>query len=130
LPTLPTHDKLEEYMTVIEARHPVLNNVWSTMDGIKVRIEEAPDEVVQSRFYNGWKSDHFVTGVLCFFPDETMAIAFYNVPSCCHDSTVADWGEIYTKPESVYDDTELLGIINNSFCSFNQDFLISHLRMI
>jgi hypothetical protein len=122
--TLPSHDKMEEYRSAIAERHPVLNNVWSTMDGIKVRIEQAPDEVVQSRFYNGWKSDHFVTGVLCFVPDGTIVIAFYNVPGCCHDSTVADWGNVYTKLEEVYDNTELKCVVDSAFCSFNHDFLI------
>ena len=46
------------------------------MDGLKVSIEEAPDEIVQSRFYNGWKSDHFVTGVLGFAPDGTIPVVF------------------------------------------------------
>jgi hypothetical protein len=128
--TLPTHDKLEEYRSVIEARHPVLNNVWSTKAGIKVCIELAPDEVVQSSFYNGWKSNHFMTGVLCFVPDGTIAIAFYNVPGCCLESMVADWGEIYMKLESIYGDTELKCVVDYDFCSFNQTSSSSHLKMI
>ena len=60
---VPTHEKLEEYKAMIQARHSVLDNVWGTMDGLKVRIEQAPNEIVQSRFYKGWKSNHFVTGV-------------------------------------------------------------------
>jgi hypothetical protein len=121
---LPTQEKLEEYRSAIESCHPVLSNVWSTMDGLKVRIEAAQDEIVQSRFYNGWKSDHFVTGVLCFVPDGTIAIAFYNVPGCCHDSTVADWGDIYTKLERVHDEYGLKCVVDSAFCSFNHDFII------
>ncbi len=91
---LPLHEKLEEYRAIIAARHPALDMVWGTMDELKCRIEKAPDDIVQSRFYNGWKSDHFVSAVLCFVPDGTIATGFYNVPGCCHDSTIADWGGV------------------------------------
>jgi hypothetical protein len=121
---LPNAQKLEEYRSMIHSRHPLLDNVWGTMDGIKVRIEVAPDEIVQSRFYNGWKSDHFVTGVLGFAPDGTIALAFYNVPGCCHDSTVADWGDLYDKLEKVYMMSGLKFVIDSAFSSLNHEFLI------
>ena len=53
------------------------------------------------------KSDHFVSAVLCFVPDGTIATGFYNVPGCCHGSTIADWGGIYDKQEMVYEETGL-----------------------
>ena len=77
---MPTRAKLEEYRSMIAARHPALRDVWGTMDGLKVRIESAADFFVQSMFYNGWKSDHFDSAVLCFAPDETIPAAFFNVP--------------------------------------------------
>ena len=104
--------------------HPVPHDVSGTMDGLKVRIEEAPDEIVQSRFYNGWKSDHFVTGVFGFVPNGTIAMAFYNVPGCSHDSTVADWGDIYDKSEAVYNNTGLKFVIDSAFSTVNHDFVI------
>ena len=125
---LPTAEKLEEYRGMVQQRHPVLDSVWGTMDGLKVRIEQAPDEIVQSRFYNGWKSDHFVTSVLGFVPDGTIAIAFYNVPGCCHNSTVADWGNLYNKLEHVYKQTGLKFVIDSAFSSLNHDFLIKSLQ--
>ena len=121
---LPTNDKLEEYRQVIASRHPALQDVWGTMDGLKVMIEEAPDGIVQSRFYNGWKSAHFVTSVFCFAPDGTIPPCFYNVPGCTHDSTVADWGRIYTKLEKFYEETGLKFIIDPAFSSANIPYLI------
>ena len=121
---LPSAEKLEEYRGIIQQQHPVLDNVWGTMDGLKVRIEKAPDEIVQSRFFNGWKSDHYVTGVLGFVPDGTIALAFYNVPGCSHDSTVADWGNMYNKLEDVYRRTGLKFVIDSAFSSMNYEFLI------
>jgi hypothetical protein len=45
---------------------PCPPDVWGTMDGLKVKIDEAPDEITQSHFYNGWKHSQFVTAILCF----------------------------------------------------------------
>jgi hypothetical protein len=70
----------EEYRSMIAVRHPALRDVWGTMDGLKVRIESAADFFAQWMFYNGWKSDHFVSAVLCFAPDGTIPAAFFNVP--------------------------------------------------
>ena len=74
---------------MIHSHHPLLDNVLGTMGGLKVRIKEALNEIIQSRFYNGWKSDHFMTGVLGFAPDGTIPVGFYNVQGCSHDS-IAD----------------------------------------
>ena len=93
--SIPDDDKIEEYRSMIHSRHPVLYDVCGTMDGFKVRIDQAPDEITQSRFYNGWKSNHFVTGIFGFVPDGTIAVAFYNVQDVV---TIARslTGEIYT----------------------------------
>ena len=122
---MPTHEKLKECWAVIQARHPALEDVWGTMDGLKLRIESASDFLTQSRFYNGWKCDHFVTGVLCFFaPDGTIPAAFfYNVPGCTH-STVADWGMLYEKLEKVYNETGLKFVIDSAFSASDCEFLI------
>ena len=61
---------------MIQQRHPVLDNVWGTMDGLKCRIEQPADLLVQRHFYNVWKCDHFITTVLCFSPDGTIPAAF------------------------------------------------------
>jgi hypothetical protein len=121
---VPSVQRLEEYRAMIADRHPALDMVWGTMDGLKCRIEKAPDEIVQSRFYNGWKSDHYVCAVLCFVPDGTIATGFYNVPGCCHDSTIADWGEIYDKLGKVYEETGFKLVIDSAFASGTYEFLI------
>lgn len=122
--TMPTVEKLEEYRTMIAERHPALPDVWGTMDGLKVTIEAAGDYITQSRFYNGWKCDHFVTSVLCFAPDGTIPAASFNLPGCSHDSTVADWGGLYTKLEDVYQTHGLKFVIDSAFSSANVEYLI------
>ena len=87
---MPSLDELEEYRQAIHNRHPALHNVWGTMDGLKCSIEQAPDDIAQSRYYNGWKSGHFVTAVICSVPDGTIPAIFFNIPGCCHDSQLAD----------------------------------------
>ena len=75
---------------MISQRHPALQDAWKTMDGLKIWIEEVPYGSIQSHFYNGWKSSYCVTSVLCLVPDRMIPTSFDNVPSCAHDSTVAD----------------------------------------
>jgi hypothetical protein len=79
---IPSHEKLEEYCALIDRCHPALPDVWGTMDGLKIKIDEAPDEITQSRFYNGWKHSHFVTAILCFAPDGSIPACYYNVLGC------------------------------------------------
>ncbi len=121
---VPSLQRLEEYRAMILDRHPALDMVWGTMDGLKCRIEKAPEDIVQSRFYNGWKSEHYVSAVLCFVPDGTIATGFYNVPGCCHDSTIADWGDIYEKLSKVYEETGFKLAIDSVFASGTYEFLI------
>jgi hypothetical protein len=61
---------------------------------------------------------------LCFVPDGTIATGFYNVPGCCHDSTIADWGGIHDKLERVYEETGLKLVIDSAFASGIYEFLI------
>lgn len=121
---MPTHDKLEEYRQMINHRHPALVDVWGTMDGVKVTIQQASDYLAQSEFYNGWKHDHFISSVLAFAPDGTIPAAFFNVPGCIHDSTIADWGDLYDNLSRVYDETGLKFVIDPAFSSSNSEFLI------
>ena len=90
--SLPDDNKLQEYREIISHRHPAQQDFWGTMDGLKVRIEQAPDGVVQGRLYNGWKCDHYFAAVLCSAPDGTIPACFYNVPGCMHDSTLLTGG--------------------------------------
>lgn len=71
------------------------------MDELKCHIHEATDKIEKSCFYFGWKSSHFLTEVLCLAADETIPAAFYNVPGCCQDSQVTDWGYHYKILETV-----------------------------
>ena len=68
----------------------MLSDVWATMDGIKLTLQQSGTDVIQDAFYNGWMHDHYVTSVVCFCPNGIIPIDFFNVPDCVHDSLVAD----------------------------------------
>jgi len=98
------------------------------MDGLKCHIEKAPGKIVQSRFFNGWKSEHYVSAVLVFVPEGTIPTVFFNVSGCCHDSTIADWGEVYTKLVIIYEKAGLKFVIDSAFTSGTYPFLIKSLQ--
>lgn len=89
--SLPAQKQLEECMEIVQAWHPVHDSVWGMMDRIKVCIEQSPDEIVQSMFYNGWVSDHYITAVWCFVPEGTMIAAISNISGSFCYTTVAEW---------------------------------------
>ena len=64
--SLSTQEKSEESRDITQAWHLVLNNVWGRMDGLKYCSEKALDEIVQSRFFNEWKSDDYMIGHFVF----------------------------------------------------------------
>ncbi len=64
--SLPSAEKVGEYCVTVKQRHPDLDNVWATMDGIKLTIHVAPSDNVQCIFYNGWTHGHYVSAVLVF----------------------------------------------------------------
>jgi hypothetical protein len=50
------------------------------------------------------------------------------VPGCTHDSTVADWGNIYTKLTGIYRERGLKCVIDSAFCTVRFPFLIKSLQ--
>jgi hypothetical protein len=78
-------------------------DVWCTMDGLKLMLEQSGDAIIQEQFYNGWTHNHYVTSVMCFCLDGTIPIVFCNISGAVHDLQVADYGDIYNKLEYVYE---------------------------
>ncbi len=95
--------KIEEYKQMVQNWHRFLTDIWCTMEGLKVTLEQSNDAQIQERFYNGWTHDHYVTLVICFCPDGMIPIIYINIPGSVHDSQVANYGNIYDKLESVYE---------------------------
>ena len=121
---IPTAAKIEEYRKAVGERHPCLDDVWVTMDGLKLDLEQAPLEDTQNRFYNGWTHGHYVSSVFCFAPNGTIPIAFFNIPGCVHDSQIADWGRVYEKLARVYDVTGAKCTVDSAFAAANHPYLV------
>jgi DDE superfamily endonuclease len=102
---LPSDKKVEEYKAAIANRHPLLQNVWCSMDGLKLRLHRPADGITQNMFYNGWTHDHYVSAVFVFCPDGTIPMCCFNVPGSIHNSKIAEWGNIYKKLRKVYERT-------------------------
>ena len=122
--TIPSNDQIQKYKDAVAEKYPLLDSVWASMDGIKTPIQQSGSTKVQGYFYNGWKHNHFVTSVFCFCPDGTIPIAHMNLPGATHDSTIADWGDIYNKLESVYEQNGGICCVDSAFRMRNAEYII------
>ena len=121
---IPSNEEIASYQEAVGAIYPLLSDVWSTMDGLKLYLQQSGNTEIQARFYNGWTHGHYVTSVFVFCPDGTIPIAFFNVPGSVHDSQVAHWGRVYDKLEAVYDETGGKCTVDSAFGKVNKPFLI------
>jgi hypothetical protein len=120
----PAIEKNQEYKQAVLQPHPLLEDVWCTMDGLKLMLECAGDDVVQNRFYNGWTCDHYVGAVIVFCPDGTIPMCCYNVPGTVHDSNIAAIGNIYDKLGTIYNLTGGKCTVDSAFARNTYPFLI------
>ena len=121
---IPSPETIERYQQLINAKYPALEHVWTAMDGLKTPIQQSGSTHTQKYFYNGWKHNHFVTSVFCFCPDGTIPIAHMNLPGATHDSTIADWGDIYIKLEKVYNETGGKCAVDSAFRMRNAPYVM------
>ena len=77
---IPDDATIRLFQDHVRQRHPVLENVWCTMDGLKLCLQQSGNATTQNNFYNGWTHDHYVSSVFVFCPDGTIPICCYNVP--------------------------------------------------
>ena len=121
---IPSPAKITEYKQIVRDKYPALRNVWASMDGMKTPIQQSSSTKEQAYFYNGWKHNHYVTSVFCFCPDGTIPIAYMNLPGSMHNSTIAEWGRIYDKLESLYETTGAITCVDLAFRMKNAPYII------
>ena len=63
--------KVQSYCGTIRHTYKELGSrrVQCATDGLKLTLQQLPDFLLQSKYYNGWKHDHYVTRVFVFAPD-------------------------------------------------------------
>jgi hypothetical protein len=120
---VPSAETIEMFKDAFAVRHPLLNDCWAMMDGLKLYLQKSGNAVIQERYYNGWTHDHYVTSVFCFCPDGTIPIALFNVPGSVHDSQVAEFGNIYNKLEDVYLATGAKCCVDSAFGNVTREYL-------
>jgi hypothetical protein len=125
---IPSTKKIEEYVEMVNRRHPYLSQVWCTMDGLMLMLEQSSNALIQEKIYNGWTQDHYVKSVMCFFPDGMIHLVFFNIPGTIHDSQVADYGDMYDKLELVYLRDGAKCTVDSAFGNVSRDFLIKSLQ--
>lgn len=121
---MPTTEQIREFQDAFRAKHPSLKDVYCVADGLKLRLEQCGDVVIQNRFYNGWTHDHYVSNVLVFAPHGRIIACALNAPGSFHDSTVASYGDIYERLESVFNNTGGKCVVDSAFCRTRYPFLI------
>jgi hypothetical protein len=121
---LPSAQETAAFKNAINARHSLLKDIWAVADGLKLKLQQSRDVVIQNMFYNGWTHDHYVSNVFVFTPDGTIAACTINAPGSMHDSVVAEEGGIYDKLETMF---ELYGarcVVDSAFCKSSHPCLI------
>ena len=121
---IPSAEEITELQAMVGNRHPLLSEVWCTMDGIKLYLQCPGTDDEQNNYYNGWQCDHFINSVLVFCPDGSIPICCYNMPGTQHDSTIAHVGGIYDKLHSVYEQTGAKCTVDSAFSKLNRPYLI------
>ena len=128
---LPTAAQVQIYKDLIQERHPHLKDsgIAFAADGLKLYLQQTGCVIIQERYYNGWKKDHYVSNMLVFAPDGTIPIMAIDAPGNMHDSKVADYGQVYKKLKFLYEahgaksvvDAAFLGKLNKWLLKTKQD---------
>ena len=93
--SMPSDEKILEYIKMINTKHPVLKNVYCVCDGLKIPIQQPKGYYKQGKYYNGWQHGHYITNLFVFAPDGMIIFALLNAPGSVHDSTLSEWGKLY-----------------------------------
>ncbi|KAG8918197.1 hypothetical protein FRC02_002548 [Tulasnella sp. 418] len=97
----PQYEDVELFETLtmrVQERHPMLTNIFGSLDGLKVPIGASSDPEIENQNYNGWLHNHFVSNVFLFSSEGIIIAASLNCPGSWHDSRVAT--PIYEKLRS------------------------------
>ena len=83
---MPDAAEIALFKEAITVKHSPLVDCYCMVDDLKLYLQQAGNSVIQSRFYNGWKHDHFVTNIFAFAPNGSIIACTLNAPGTWHDS--------------------------------------------
>jgi hypothetical protein len=96
-------EKIRFWNEEFAAKYPDLDNIYLAVDGLKLQLQKPGDDRVQIYFYNGLTSDHYISNLFAFIPDSTIPVCVLDDPGSHHDTTVANFGGLYTLLTHVFD---------------------------
>ena len=76
-------------------KYPLCSDVWGSGDDIKLLIESPSDYEKIIPFYNGWKSEHYVTCLFLSSDDGKIRISVLNGTGNFNYSNMADYAFIH-----------------------------------
>ena len=120
----PSDEKIILYQEQVVQKHPLLHDVYCVCDGLKLAFQASSDDNEQGMFYNGWTHGHYVTNLFVFAICGRIIMTIVNVPGSIHDSTLAEWGHIYTDLAVIYDRTGGVCCVDSAFCSKSNPFIL------
>jgi hypothetical protein len=98
---LPSDEMIRYFQNVITSKYPTLVDCWGAIDGVKLPIQKARNELLQSYYYNG---SHYVACLFLFTPNGHISQAYTNAPDGTrHDLMMAQWSKIYDAIDNVFD---------------------------
>ena len=121
---MPDTAEIGLFKEAIAAKHSLLVDCYCMVDGLKLYLQQSGDSVIQSRFYNGWKHDHFVTYIFAFAPNGSTIACTLNAPGTWHDSTLAHWGSMYSKLQKCWEEHGGKVLMDSAFASNMYEFII------
>ena len=121
---MPGAAKIALFKDAIAAKHSPLVDCYCMVDGLKLYLQQSGDSVIQSRFYNGWKHNHFVTNIFAFALNGSIIACTLNAPGTWHDSTLAYWGSMYSKLQKCWEDHHGKVLMDSAFASNMYNFII------
>ena len=77
---MPDAAEIALLLEAIAAKHSLLVDCYCMVDGLKLYLRQSGDSVIQSRFYNGWKHNHFVTNIFAFALNGSIITCTLNAP--------------------------------------------------
>ena len=121
---MPDAAEIALFKEAITTKHSLLVDCYCMVGSLKLYLQHAGDSSIQSRFYNGWKHNHFVTNIFAFAPDGSIIAYTLNAPGTWHDSTLAHWGSMYSKLQKCWEDHHGKVLMDSAFASNMYEFII------
>ncbi len=60
---MPLTIRVETYKEAVKERHRVSEDIWLSMDGLRLCADVPGNFVEQNNYFNGWKHDRFIASM-------------------------------------------------------------------